>query len=467
MVATELALGGTQVMVVDALPERSLQSKAMSLQPRTAEVFDLRGLFTRASTHTIGHMMDGHFATIPLSYAGLDTRYPYQIGLLQWHLEDVLQERLAELGGDLRRGWTADRPANRTPTGSPQSGRTVRCGRPILWRRMEVGARSANSWVTHSPARMPHSSPPSPMSSSGLAPRSRRPRGRPDEEGAFGQGRRVKPDGSFASVVSIGEEGLFRFVYFDGQTERTDVTNDEVTEAFRRFYGDEYDLLGIRFASRFSDATRQVEKYRHNRVFLAGDAAHIHPPAGGQGLNLGVQDAFNLGWKLAAVLRGAAPESLLDTYQTERHATGKSVLDNTLAQAALGGRDPQHLALRDTFAELLRIPEANRTLAGMISGLGIDYGGEGRDGTRLPDFDTGDGWASELFHAGKGVLVSTGRKHLDTAEPWADRIHRKKVTALPWPDTEAALVRPDGYICWTPSAHPLTTALTTWFGEQE
>lgn len=465
MAATELSLGGAKVIVVDALPERSLQSKAMSLQPRTAEVFDLRGLFTRASTHTIGHMSDGHFATIPLSYDGLDTRFPYQIGLLQWHLEDVLQTRLAELGGELRRGWTL------TDLHQDANGVTALGSEGSLRASYLVaadGGRSTIRKLVGDPFPGTDATRFSTIADVFLGPgTSELPIAWPTGRGAsFGQGRRTKPDGSFASVVSIGEEGLFRFVYFDGRTERTDVTTDEVTEMFESFYGDEYELLGIRVASRFSDATRQAEKYRYDRVFLAGDAAHIHPPTGGQGLNLGVQDAFNLGWKLAAVIRGSAPESLLDSYEAERHPTGKRVLDNTLAQAALGGRDPQHQALRDTFAELLRIPEANRTIAGMISGLGIDYGGDGRNGTRLPDFDTGDGWASDLFHEGNGVLVSTQQEHLDTAEPWADRIHRKKVRALPWPDTEAALVRPDGYICWTPSAHPITSALTKWFGER-
>ncbi|MFD1674775.1 FAD-dependent monooxygenase [Alicyclobacillus fodiniaquatilis] len=460
MLATELALAETKVIVVDALTERSGQSKAMSLQPRTAEVLDLRGLLARASEHAIARVTEGHFATIPLSYDGLGTRYPYQIGLLQWHLEAVLEERLAELGGELRRGWKL--------TDLQQDSEGVTAIGPSTLRASYLvaadGGRSTVRKLLGDPFPGTDATRYTTIADVILGAGTAEP---PTLWASMGQTRRVNPDGSFASVVSLGEASLFRFVYFDGQTERTDVTDEEVTAAFRRFYTDEYELLDIRHASRFSNATRQAEKYRYDRVFLAGDAAHIHPPTGGQGLNLGVQDAFNLGWKLATVLGGTAPETLLDTYQAERHAVGKRVLDNTLAQGALGTRDPQHIALRQIFAELMKIPEANRHIAGMITGLGIDYGGEGHVGTRLPDFETGDGWVSELFHSGKGVLLATDRIYLEAAAPWADRIIRTNVPRLPWPELEAVLVRPDGYVCWSSLTRPIATALRAWFGDAE
>lgn len=460
MLATELALAGTKVIVVEALAERSGQSKAMSLQPRTAEVLDLRGLLARANEHAIARVTEGHFATIPLSYDHLGTRYPYQIGLLQWYLEAVLEERLAELGGELRRGWKL--------TDLQQDSEGVTAIGPSTLRAAYLvaadGGRSTVRKLLGAPFPGTDATRYTTIADVLLRAGTAKP---PTQWASMGQTRRVKPDGSFASVVSIGEEGLFRFVYFDGQTERTDVTDEEVAAAFRRFYSDEYELLEIRHASRFSNATRQAENYRYDRVFLAGDAAHIHPPAGGQGLNLGVQDAFNLGWKLAAVLGGTASEALLDTYHAERHDVGKRVLDNTIAQGVLGTRDPQHMALREIFTELLEIPEANRRVAGMITGLGIDYGGEGHVGTRLPDFEIGDGWASELFHRGKGVLLATSQAYLEVAGPWADRIVRVNVPRLPWPELEAVLVRPDGYVCWSSLAQPITTALRTWFGDAE
>ncbi|HEV7962704.1 MAG TPA: FAD-dependent monooxygenase [Actinoplanes sp.] len=278
------------------------------------------------------------------------------------------------------------------------------------------------------------------------------------------QARRQRPDGSFASIVPIGEPGLYRFVYFDWRRERTEVTGEEVAGTLRSFYGDEYKLLEVRYASRFSDASRQAEKYRVGRVFLAGDAAHIHLPAGGQGLNLGVQDAFNLGWKLAAVVAGRTPETLLDTYHAERHPVGARVLDNTRAQSVLRTSDLQHTALREILTELLDIPEANRAIAAMITGLDIDYGGTGQTGTRLPDFRIGPRWASELFHSGHGALLATDEKHLAPAKPWADRVTAVLVDDLPWPDIEAVLVRPDGYVCWTATGETVTTPLQAWFG---
>jgi hypothetical protein len=201
-------------------------------------------------------------------------------------------------------------------------------------------------------------------------------------------------------------------------------------------------------------------------VFLAGDAAHIHPPIGGQGLNLGVQDAFNLGWKLAAVVAGRMPETLLDTHHAERHPVGAGVLGTVRAQSALRTPGAGHRALREIVTTLLDIPESNRAIAAMIAGLDIDYGGAGRTGTRLPDFRIGNRWASELFHSGIGALFTTDEKHLAPAAPWADRVAAVHVDRLPWPDVEAVLVRPDGYVCWTTGPEPMTTPLKTWFGAE-
>jgi 2-polyprenyl-6-methoxyphenol hydroxylase-like FAD-dependent oxidoreductase len=458
MAAMELALAGIDVAVVEALDERGGQSKAMSLQPRTAEVLDLRGLLARAGQHEIAQMNGGHFGTIPLSYEGLGTRYPFQVGLLQRHLETVLETRVCELGGKLWRGWAL------TDLEQDATGVTVR-GPSSLRASFVVAADGAHSTVRKLQGDSFSGTDATRYTTIAdviLGPGVAEP---PTRWTSMGQTRRVKPDGSFASVVWIGEDGLFRFVYFDGQTQRAEVTGEEVAAAFERFYGDEYLLGDVRYASRFSNATRQAENYRYGRVFLAGDAAHIHPPAGGQGLNLGVQDAFNLGWKLAAVVRGTAPETLLDSYHAERYPVGARVLNNTLAQGVLGIRDPQHLALRQIFTELMGLPQANQQIAGMISGLDVDYGGPGYEGIRMPDFETDGGWASALFHTGNGVLLTTGKSDAATTSPLADRIVHAEVPVLPWPELDAVLVRPDGYVCWTSaSPQPLAAALSAWFG---
>jgi hypothetical protein len=199
-------------------------------------------------------------------------------------------------------------------------------------------------------------------------------------------------------------------------------------------------------------------------VFLAGDAAHIHLPAGGQGLNLGVQDAFNLGWKLAAVVAGTMPDTLLDSYNAERHPVGERVLENTRAQNALRIQDPDHQALGKVIAWILQVPEVNRAMAAMIAGLDIHYGSDGVVGTRLRDFKIGSAWASTVFHDGRGVLFSRDERYLAEARPWSSRVVGKLVDDLPVVGCEALLVRPDGYICGTAPGADLSASLSTWFG---
>jgi hypothetical protein len=200
-------------------------------------------------------------------------------------------------------------------------------------------------------------------------------------------------------------------------------------------------------------------------VLLAGDAAHIHLPAGGQGLNLGVQDAMNLGWKLAAVAAGQMSEDLLDTYHAERHPVGAQVIENTRAQSVLQEGGVEAAAMRAVFSRMLELPETNAHLAGLISGIGLRYEFDGADhellGLRLPDLDLPDVTVSELFHNGQGVLLSTAPAYLAEAQPWADRGRGVQVEDLP---AEALLVRPDRYICWVAPGQPVTEPLTTWFG---
>jgi hypothetical protein len=234
--------------------------------------------------------------------------------------------------------------------------------------------------------------------------------------------------------------------------------------------------------SRFTDATRQAESYRRDRVLLAGDAAHIHGPQGGQGLNTGVQDAVNLGWKLAQVVNGTSPESLLDTYHAERHPVGARVLHNTMAQVALVRIDERSQALRDTVLELLSMDEPRKRIAGMISGLDIHYDlGEGHPllGRRMPDLDldTADGptRAFALLHEARPVILNLGEPDRFDISPWANRVRlvdasHDGVWELPVLGEVAAppavLIRPDGHVAWTGELTDptLIDALGYWFG---
>jgi hypothetical protein len=257
---------------------------------------------------------------------------------------------------------------------------------------------------------------------------------------------------------------------------------DELREALVGVYGTDFGLRSAGWISRFTDMSRQAVSYRRGRVLLAGDAAHVHPPQGGQGLNIGVQDAVNLGWKLAQVVHGTSPESLLDTYHAERHPVGSRVLRHTAAQVALTTPDDRHQALRDDMAELLRMAEPRRRFAGMLSGLDVHYDlGDGHPllGRRMPDLDlaTGDGtvYVFALLHDARGVLLNLGEPLAVDTSPWSDRV--QAIDADYDGDWElpvlgrvqapaAVLVRPDGYVAWVGDGTDtdLRDALTAWFG---
>lgn len=256
---------------------------------------------------------------------------------------------------------------------------------------------------------------------------------------------------------------------------------DELRAQLVEVWGSDFGVHDVTYLSRFSDATRQAAAYRERRVLLAGDAAHVHSPVGGQGLNLGVQDAVNLGWKLAAVVHGTAPASLLDSYHAERHPVGARVLHGTMAQTALHRGDPRSNALRETMDELTRLDAPRKHYAARMSGLDIRYDlGEGHPllGRRMPDLDvvtaTGSTRVFTLLHEARAVLLVLGESELDIT-PWADRVHRvdaryEGAWELPVLGTVAAptavLIRPDGYVAWVgDGTHDgLRDALTRWFG---
>jgi hypothetical protein len=270
--------------------------------------------------------------------------------------------------------------------------------------------------------------------------------------------------------VAPGENGVCRVVVpADGVAEdrATAPTLDDFKKQLRAVAGTDFGVHSPRWLSRFGDATRQAEHYRVGRVLLAGDAAHIHPPTGGQGLNLGVQDAFNLGWKLAAAVHGWAPEGLLDSYHAERHPVGARVLDNTRAQITLLGTDPGATALRELFSKLMDFEEVNRYVTGMITAVGVryDFGeDEGHEllGRRLRDVQLKRGRLYELMHGGRGLLLDqTGRL---SVAGWADRVDHV-VDVSEELDVPAVLLRPDGHVAWAGEDQAdLLSRMPRWFG---
>ena len=256
----------------------------------------------------------------------------------------------------------------------------------------------------------------------------------------------------------------------------------DLSEALIAVYGTDFGIHSPTWISRFTDMTRQAAAYRAGRVLLAGDSAHVHYPAGGQGLSLGVQDAVNLGWKLAQVVKGTSPESLLDTYQAERHPVAARALQHTMAQAALQRPDERIKALVDLVSELASMDEPRKRLAGIISGLDIHYDlGEGHPllGRRMPDLDlvTADGplRVFTLLHDAKPVLLNLGEPGGLDITPWADRVQlidAEYVGTWELPvlgavtAPTAVLIRPDGYVAWVGDGTDtgLRDALTTWFG---
>jgi 3-(3-hydroxy-phenyl)propionate hydroxylase len=262
----------------------------------------------------------------------------------------------------------------------------------------------------------------------------------------------------------------------------SEATLRDLSEALIAVYGTDYGIHSPTWISRFTDMTRQAAAYRDRRVLLAGDAAHVHPPVGGQGLNIGVQDAVNLGWKLAQVVKRISPESLLDTYHTERHPIAARVLRNTMAQVALRRADDRTTALGDTISEFLSMDEPRKRLTAEMSGLGVHYDlGEGHPllGRRMPDLDlvtaSGPVRVFTLLHDARSVLLNFGEPGGFDITPWADRVQLIDAKSSgPWElpalgavtAPTAVLVRPDGYVAWVGDLTQvgLADALTIWLG---
>ncbi|MDI2127104.1 FAD-dependent monooxygenase [Yinghuangia seranimata] len=477
MLACELRLAGAGVAVVDRLPGRTGESRAGGIHSRTLEVLDQRGILDRFLA--VGELTPvGHFSGLWLDFDGVESRHPLPLMILQSAIERLLEEWAAELG--VRVGWSSEVTGIR----QDDDGVTVELGaaEATLRARYLVGCDGGRSAVRKLAGI---GFPGTPATMTALLGDVELP-GLPED---FIFMRRC--EGGHFSALAL-EPGWHRVITSEyGQVaDRDDApTFEQLRAALIRLAGTDYGMHGPRWISRFGDAARQADRYRAGRVLLAGDAAHIHYPAGGQGLNTGVQDAVNLGWKLGAVVRGQAPESLLDTYHTERHPVGERVLHNTRAQSALARPGAETEALREVFGSLIVIDDVNAHLRGMITALDIRYPADSDHplaGRRVPDADlkTPDGATRvyELLHAARPVLLDlrgTGAPAA-VAAGWADRVDLVEarsdtdswsVPAIGGIQAPAALlIRPDGHVAWAAAptgrlgTSALRAALTTWFG---
>jgi 2-polyprenyl-6-methoxyphenol hydroxylase-like FAD-dependent oxidoreductase len=475
--AAELALADVDVAIIERRESSELESaRAGGLHSRTIEAFDQRGIADRflSEGQTTQAMS---FASAALDLTGFPTRHPYVLGLWQNHIERILAGWLDELGVPVLRGREVTGLAQddngvavELADGSLQAEYVVGCdgGRSVV--RKAVGIEFAG-W--------------DPTTSSLIAEVEMAvepPLGiRQDAVGVHAIGRLEYEivDGQ----VVYADEGPVRVTVTEAQPGAAEPTLDDLSEALVAAYGTDFEVHSPKWISRYTDTTRQAASYRERRVTVAGDAAHIHSPVGGQGLNTGVQDAMNLGWKLAQVVRGTSPDSLLDTYHAERHPVGARVLKGTMAMVALMRSNARTDALRDTVGELAALDEPSRVLVGRFSGLDIHYElGEGHPllGRRMPDLGIvtteGSLRVFELLHDAKPVLLDLGGAgDLDVAQGWADRVRLVAASydgawELPVLGEVSApgavLIRPDGYVAWVGDgvdAGP-ADALTEWCG---
>ncbi|GAA4353196.1 FAD-dependent monooxygenase [Angustibacter luteus] len=467
MLAAELALGGADVVVVERRASQDLDgSRSGGLHARTIEVLDQRGVAERFVSAGQVHPFVGYAGTT-LDLSDFPTRHPYLLALWQRDFEPILAGWVGELGVRIRHGCEVEGLAQDETGVDVQlsDGTTLRA-------RYVVGCDGGRSLVRKAAGiDFAGWDPTSSFLIAEVQMAVEPAVGRRPEGGGIGPVNRAEGGGPYGVVLL--EEGV-------GHT--TEPTLAYLREALIAAYGTDFGVHSPTWISRFTDLTRQAASYRQGRVLLAGDAAHVHGPQGGQGLNTGVQDAVNLGWKLAQVVAGTSPEHLLDTYHSERHPVGARVLQNTMAQVALARTDERSRALRDAVLEHLAVDEPRRRTAGMISGLDIHYDlGEGHPllGRRMPDLDlrTAEGPTRvfALLHDAHPVLLDLGEPHGFDLGPWADRVRRVEagydgaweLPVLGEVEAPAAvLIRPDGHVAWAGDLTDpeLPRALTRWFG---
>jgi 2-polyprenyl-6-methoxyphenol hydroxylase-like FAD-dependent oxidoreductase len=478
MLAGELVLAGVDVAIVERRESQELVgSRAGGLHARTIEVLDQRGIADRFLAEGQKAQVAG-FAGTPLDISDFPTRHPYGLGLWQNHIERILAGWVDELGVKIHRGCEVTGFAQ-DDTGVDvelSDGRSLRA-------EYLVGCDGGRSRIRKMAGIEFPGWDPTTSSLIAEVEMSEEPElgFRRDELGTHALGREEYEirDGQ----VVFADRGPVRVMVTEGQpTPPGEPTLDDLRGALVTVYGTDFGAHSPAWISRFTDTTRQAATYRDRRVLLAGDAAHVHAPDGGQGLNTGVQDAVNLGWKLAQVVHRTSPESLLDTYHAERHPVAARVLRNTMAQVALRRQEDRIKAVGEIVSELLGMDEPRKRYAAMMSGLGVHYDlGEGHPllGRRMPDLDlvTAEGTLRvfTLLHDAGPVLLDLGEPGGLDITPWADRVRLIEAAypgtwELPALGTVAAptavLIRPDGYVAWVGEGTDLglSEALTTWFG---
>ena len=464
MLAGELALAGVDVAIVERRSSQDLVgSRAGGLHSRTIEILDQRGIADRFLSQ--GQLHKAVHFYVPLDISDFPTRHNYVLGLFQNHMEQILADWVAELRVPIYRarevtGFTQNDDGVDVELSDGQHLRSkylVGCdgGRSIVRKAAGIefaGWDATMSWLI---AEVQTS-----------------------EEPAWG----FRHDAVGTHAIGKIENGA-RMVLTEAQVGHAgEPTLRDVSDALIAAYGTDFGIRSPTWISRFTDMCRQAVSYRDRRVLLAGDAAHVHAPLGGQGLNIGVQDAVNLGWKLAQVIKKISPDSLLDTYNSERHPVAARVLRNTMAQVALRRTDERTKALGEYMTELFAMDDPRKRWAGEISGLDVHYNfGDGHKllGRRMPDLDLvaakGPLRLFALLHDARPVLLNLGEPGSFDITPWADRVHSVDATyGGPWElpvlgavtAPAAVLVRPDGYVVWVGDKAQLglTDALTTWFG---
>lgn len=466
MLAGELALAGIEVAIVERRETQDLDgSRAGGLHSRTIEVLDQRGIADRFLSQGQMHKVV-HFH-VPLDISDFPTRHNYVLGLWQNQIERILAGWVGELAVPIHRerevtGFAQDSTGVDVELSDGNSLRAeylVGCdgGRSVIRKAAGIefpGWDPTTSWLIAE--------------------------AEPSEEPAWG----FRHDAVGTHAIGKLEDGKrMRLVLTEQHVGSTsEPTLRDVSQALIAVYGTDYGIHSPTWISRFTDMTRQAAAYRDRRVLLAGDAAHVHPPFGGQGLNIGVQDAANLGWKLAQVVKRTSPESLLDTYHAERRPVAARVLRSTMAQSALRRPDDRTKALDEYVSKLLSMDEPRRQLVAELSGLDVHYDlGEGHPllGRRMPDLDlvtpNGTLRVFTLLHEARPVLLNLGEPGGFEITSWADRvqlIEAKYVGKWELPELgvvtapDAVLIRPDGYVAWVGdlTQRGLADALTTWFG---
>jgi 2-polyprenyl-6-methoxyphenol hydroxylase-like FAD-dependent oxidoreductase len=472
MLAAELALGGAKTVVIEREPVRPGFCRGFNLNARSLELLDRRGVAER-------FLAEGpkvpftSFAGLEggLDLALLETDHPYTLGIPQTRTEELLEEWVGELGVPVRRGEEVigleqceDHVTTRIRTAD---------GEATLRSAFLVGCDGGRSAVRKLTGVSFPGTPATEFALLGDVELA-------DPE-TLGFGAHRTPRGA---VFVIPRPGYVRVITRDPRPPAhrdTPVTLSQLQGVIEDVLGRAVELKSARWLTRFGNAARQAEQYRAGRVLLAGDAAHVHPPAGAQGLNVGLQDVVNLGWKLAAAVRGWAPSGLLDTYHDERHPAGAAVLAHTQAQSVLGAPDERSRPVCALFAELSRLPEVRRYLAGLVTGISTRYplpGGEDHPllGRLAPNLclqtAAGGTCVAKLLHPARGVLLDlTPRGEFRReAKAWSDRIDGMAASCPDHPELAALLIRPDGYVAWSapaggePQPARLRDALERWFG---